>query len=45
MIAERTFPCVGAKSAAAQDALEVMVARDITIGVPMGDGTDLVAAP
>lgn len=30
MIAERTFPCVGAKSAAAQGALQVMVARDIT---------------
>lgn len=29
MIAERTFPCVGAKSAAAQGALQVMVARDI----------------
>ncbi len=30
MIAERTFPCVGAKSAAAQGALQVIVARDIT---------------
>lgn len=30
MIAGRAFPCVGAKSAAAQDALQIMVARDIT---------------
>lgn len=30
MIAQRTFPCVGAKSAAAQGALQLMVARDIT---------------
>lgn len=30
MIAERTFPCVGAKSAAAQGALQIFVARDIT---------------
>lgn len=30
MIAERTFPCVGAKSAAARDSLHLLVARDIT---------------